>query len=177
MSGEWPVAGLAGPLSGCEIAADSTHGEGDRSMGTPRQSRSKAMKRWTKAALAGLLPTIALATAINPTPAEAASTIHGCRAGWVCIYPQNKGWNGDKPEAAGQYYTYGPHNLYNQFGTHRIFNNQTGGAAAWTCYGYNGTGGSYLLLGAGGWSDENLTPINSVYLTPSTGPLGYDPCR
>jgi hypothetical protein len=102
-------------------------------------------------------------TIFDATPAQAASTVHGCQAGNVCIYPQNAGWNGDRPEST--YYYYGYYNLSNMFGYHIIFNNQTGGATVTTCTGYNGTGcaGS---LGPGWYSNENFTPINSIVLRP-----------
>jgi hypothetical protein len=83
----------------------------------------------------------------------------GCPSGDVCIYPGD-GDSGD-PDT---YYTYGAHNLSNQYGTHLIVNNQTGGATFRLCTGYNGARcgdpkgpGSY---------HENLTPINSITLEP-----------
>jgi hypothetical protein len=99
------------------------------------------------------------------TPAaHAAATIHGCPAGYACIYPQNAGWNGDRP--SHKYYTYGEYNLSNQFGTHRVLNNQTGDwaeSAFYYCTGYNG-GGTCGRVQQGAWEDLNLTPINSVVL-------------
>jgi hypothetical protein len=93
----------------------------------------------------------------------AAATVHGCAAGDVCIYP-SAGWNGDRPSF--HWAAYGAHNLSNQYGTHRVFNNQTGGAIAYLCTGYDGTGTYYGPIYAGYYVDYNLTPINSVFLAP-----------
>jgi hypothetical protein len=51
------------------------------------------------------------------------------------------------------------------FGTHRILNNQTGGATMQTCTGSNGTGCEGYLP-AGWFIDKNMTPINSIRLNP-----------
>jgi hypothetical protein len=48
---------------------------------------------------------------------------------------------------------------------HRVFNNQSGGATARTCTGYNGTGCQGYLT-AYSYIDKNLTPINSITLQP-----------
>ncbi|EMF53903.1 MULTISPECIES: hypothetical protein [Streptomyces] len=118
----------------------------------------KAMR--TAAALVLAAGAVMTATA---TQAQAA-TSHGCPDGYVCIYPENAGWNNDQP--SHKYYTYGYHNLSNMVGTHRIINNQTGGATMQTCTGYNGTGCEGYLPG-GGWSiDKYMTPINSIRLNP-----------
>ncbi|MGW6723983.1 hypothetical protein [Streptomyces sp. NPDC054995] len=92
--------------------------------------------------------------------AQAAGTIHGCPSGAVCLYP-GAGWNGDKPSHA--FYAYGTHKIYDQYGTKRWFNNQTGGAKAYRCKGSNGTdcGGNQV---AGTYYDYDFTPINSVKL-------------
>ena len=80
---------------------------------------------------------------------------------------QNAGWNHDRPSAS--YWSYGPHNLSHQYGTHRIFNNQYGGARVEACYGFDGRGGGTLLLGTGVATDYNLTPVNSLVLLPKSG--------
>ncbi|ALC29450.1 hypothetical protein [Streptomyces sp. CFMR 7] len=89
-------------------------------------------------------------------------TYAGCRSGYVCIYP-GASWNGNRPEAT--YYRYGVYNLNNQIGTHRVFNNQTGGATVQLCTGYDGVGCGEKIAP---WSyrDVNLTPINSIRLAP-----------
>jgi hypothetical protein len=102
-------------------------------------------------------------TTVGVTGAQAATKYQGCDPGYVCIYPQNAGWNGGHPSLA--YKTYGYHNLSGQYGVHRIFNNQTGGATMRTCTGYNGTGCQGYLQ-AWSYMDKNLTPINSITLEP-----------
>jgi len=86
----------------------------------------------------------------------------GCPVGAVCIYP-NASWNYARPSHV--YWSYGYHNLRNQYGVHRIYNNQTGGATMRTCLGYNGTRCEGYLP-AGRYIDKNLTPINSITLQP-----------
>ncbi|WP_406148280.1 hypothetical protein [Streptomyces sp. NBC_01012] len=106
-----------------------------------------------------------LATGAASQAAEsgAQATVHGCKAGYVCVYP-GAGWNGDKPTLT--YYTYGAHNLVNQFGTHRVFNNQTGGASVALCTGYDGVNCGTKGY-PGQYTDANLTPINSIKLAKS----------
>ncbi|MGP3979727.1 hypothetical protein [Streptomyces sp. KR80] len=103
-------------------------------------------------------------TTVTAPQAQAAATAasHGCPSGYVCMYP-GAGWNNDRP--THKWYTYGAHNLSNVYGVHRLFNNQTGGATARTCTGYNGTG-CQGYLGAGWYIDKNMTPINSITLQP-----------
>jgi hypothetical protein len=82
----------------------------------------------------------------------------GCPSGYVCIIAPN----GTDIEA--KYYTYGAHNLVNMYDIHTVDNNQTGGATATLCYGYNGvdcTGPTVIV----GWAlHRNLTPFNSIRL-------------
>jgi hypothetical protein len=92
-----------------------------------------------------------------------AATYAGCPSGYACLYPQDAGWNGGHPSAL--YYRYGSYNLTNQFGIHRFFNNQTGGAGAYLCTGYNGSGTCYRQAPYT-YSDTNFTPINSIVLKP-----------
>lgn len=121
----------------------------------------------------GLATVLSLAAvAAAAPPASAAGAAYGCPAGYVCIYPRNAGWNHDRPEH--RYYTYGYHNLQNEIGVHRVFNNQTGTAVVWYCRGYNGTGGSNVLMGSPVWHDDNLTPINSLILARDN--YGVDAC-
>ncbi|MGW1297075.1 hypothetical protein [Streptomyces sp. NPDC002533] len=93
--------------------------------------------------------------------AEAAGTIYGCPSGAVCLYP-GAGWNGGEPTY--RFYSYDAHKISNQFGTKRLFNNQTGGAKAYPCKGSNGTNCD-RVLNAGYYRDLNITPINSIKLT------------
>ncbi|GIF13633.1 hypothetical protein [Actinoplanes teichomyceticus] len=107
---------------------------------------------------------VAAAGALLPgaTAAHAAAAYQGCPSGYVCIYP-NAGWNNGQPSL--KFYTYGAHNLSGQFGVKRFFNNQTGGAIARNCTGYNGTG-CQGIQPAGTYGDYNYTPYNSVVLAP-----------
>lgn len=99
-------------------------------------------------------------------PAQAATTAstEGCPSGYVCLYPSTN-WNGGVPSQ--KWLTYGYHNLTNVTGYHRFFNNQTGGASAYTCSGYNGTGTELGGVHATLWTDANFTPVNSVVLDAS----------
>lgn len=92
----------------------------------------------------------------------AQGTYQGCPSGYVCIYP-GASWNNGVPEH--KYYTYGAHNLVNEYGTHRVFNNQTGGATVQGCKGYDGVNCG-LKVKPGYYWDEDLTPINSIRLNP-----------
>lgn len=140
------------------------------------------MSIFTKAlaALGGL--TLAGGIVGVATPAHASGTVHGCPSGAVCIYPQNAGWNGDRPSI--EFWSYGAHNLSSQVGHHYVVNNQittgTGPAYVDLMSGYDGHGSaittvenydwrSYLDMpgynhSQHGWLDVDLTPINSVVL-------------
>lgn len=101
----------------------------------------------------------ALSGGLTAQPASASgSTVHGCASGYVCIYPQNAGWNGDVPQAT--YYAYGAFNLSSMYGSHYVLNNQTGGAAVGLCTQYDGGSCTYHPQD---WSGSvDFTPINSV---------------
>lgn len=92
--------------------------------------------------------------------AAAGGTYAGCPYGAVCIYP-GASFSGTPLK----YYSYGAHNLSNQYGVHRVFNNQYGGAIMRTCTGYSGTG-CQGVLSQYRYIDKNLTPINSIVLQP-----------
>lgn len=111
--------------------------------------------------LAAGVVTVAGATAQADT-LGAQGIWQGCPVGYVCIYP-DASWNNGVPEH--KYYTYGAHNLVNEYGVHRIVNNQTGDATVQLCLGYNGVdcGGK---MKPGTIRDANLTPINSIRLAP-----------
>lgn len=85
----------------------------------------------------------------------------GCPSGAVCIYPNNS-WNGGHPSHV--FYEYGAHKFYNQFGPHRVFNNQYGGAGAQICFDAGGSS-CYTGISPGTFKDVNLTELNSVKLT------------
>lgn len=91
-------------------------------------------------------------------PASAAGVVP-CPSGYACLYPN--------PPTAGEpaeYYHYGYYNLSDVYGILRFTNNQTGGAKAYLCDGYNG-GGPCQLVPAGTTVNVNFTPINSIYLS------------
>jgi hypothetical protein len=124
-------------------------------------SRRLTQRTATVIAVTGSSAALMLGT--TATAAEAA-TVHGCPSGYVCLYPQNAGWNYDRP--SHKWYTYGAHKLSYQYGNHNIYNNQTDDALAWFCTNYAGTTcPSYLS--AGTWAVANFTPINSVNLVPA----------
>lgn len=86
---------------------------------------------------------------------------HGCPSGAVCIYPDDS-WNGGQPSHA--FYSYGGHNFWNQYGEHRVFNNQHSGAMAQVCWGQGGTSCPTWIV-PGFYRDMNLTSFNSVRLS------------
>lgn len=85
-----------------------------------------------------------------------------CWVGYVCIYGQDSGWTNIvwAEDTAGTY------NLSGMESNHVIYNNQTNGWKFWTCTGYNGNGCSTGYLPAGTYMVKNLSPINSVKITP-----------
>lgn len=111
--------------------------------------------------------TAATSAASPASAAPTGRTIHGCPVGYFCIYPQNAGWNSDRP--SHKFYNYGRYNLSNQYGTHRMVNNQYGSTLVGTCRGYNATNGyQNLFYYQGQVIDANLTPINSIHLWSPT---------
>lgn len=111
------------------------------------------------AVLAAVIALAATLLTAYATPAANAVTT-GCPSGYVCIYP-SAGWNNGVPQL--KFVAYGSADLSNMTGTHRVYNNQTGGATVSLCTSYGGAGcGAYH---APAWyADVNLTPINSVDL-------------
>ncbi|MEU6925948.1 hypothetical protein [Streptomyces sp. NPDC046631] len=102
----------------------------------------------------------ALSLGGSAAAAGAAATIHGCPSGAVCLYPNGSRAN-DKPTYI--FYSYGAHKIYNQLGTKRIYNHQTGGATARNCYDAAGTNcGGYQQVNT--YADYNYTPYNSIRL-------------
>jgi hypothetical protein len=77
------------------------------------------------------------------------------------MYP-GTGWNGDHPSA--MWCNYGNYNLSGVYGTHLIFNNQTGGAVITFWKGYNSGGGCLAALVPGA-ATPNMTSVNSVSLS------------
>ncbi|MFE4053904.1 hypothetical protein [Streptomyces sp. YIM B13518] len=91
------------------------------------------------------------------------SNYQGCNLGYVCLYSY-AGWNGGSPEH--RYYDYGVYKLYDEYGVHRWFNNQTGGATTRLCINSDGTNCTSKLSSWAYW-DIDLTPYNSIRLDPS----------
>lgn len=101
------------------------------------------MRRIVRGAAALALATAA-ATAIGTGSAHASDQPqYGCPSGAVCIYGQNADYHNGHPTDV--FYSYGAHNLSGQFGDHFVLNNQTGGASAHLCLGYNGVDCRYPL--------------------------------
>lgn len=111
--------------------------------------------------VAAVVAAVMMSVAVSGGPAKAAatSTYAWCEEGYVCIYGDTS-WN--QPPIL-KFYTYGAHNLSNVLGAKRIFNNQTGGALAQVCFGYNGTNCGTVVHPWTYW-DLDFTPINSVRL-------------
>jgi hypothetical protein len=119
----------------------------------------KIMRTGSAIVLAAVaIMSVSAATAAAST--SAASSYEGCSSGTACLY-SGPSWAGGPID---HWVTYGSHNLSNVYGIHRFFNNQTGGAGAYLCTGYNG-GGSCFRVNAFVYTDINFTPINSVVLT------------
>lgn len=115
--------------------------------------------------LAALTSMVGLGLATSSTAQAAPSGAQdyaGCATGYACIYP-DASWNSNPTNS---YYTYGVHPLYNQYGDHRVFNNQTGGAVVRLCVDYAGTNCT-VPLGTFSYWDVDLTPYNSIKLSQS----------
>lgn len=113
--------------------------------------------------MSAVLATAATATALagGATSASAAVTDNdpwGCPSGYVCIFTQ------DGVTPVDKFYTYGAHNLSGKIGLYFVDNNQTNGATATLCYGYNGVNCTGGTLEAGSVYLKDLTPINSIRL-------------
>jgi hypothetical protein len=115
------------------------------------------------AVLAAMVAVIATMLVAYSAPAANATT-NGCPSGYVCIYPAAS-WNNGVPQL--KYVDYGYYDLSNMFGSHRVYNNQTGGATVAMCSSYGGA--SCQTYHPPGWyADVNLTPINSIDLATAT---------
>jgi hypothetical protein len=116
---------------------------------------------------AALVLAASAAMTVGATDARAAATgpTAGCPDGAVCIYPRDAAFNGNRPSHA--LFSFGAHNLSNQFGNHIVFNNQVEGARARACTGRDGTGDCQKLPNAERPVIVDLTPINSIVLVPA----------
>ncbi len=100
-------------------------------------------------------------TIVGATSAQAHSSVDGCPYGAVCVYDTDSA----SPQSRAIFYSSGYHNLSNEFGFHRVFNNQYGGWTFRLCTGYNGVGcGDPVRPGRSVY--QYLTPINSITLQP-----------
>ena len=124
----------------------------------PRRTRKASAIAFVAVAL------LAGGASVMATPASAAGpSVHGCPYGAVCIYPTG-GSPAGRPEPGGVYFSYGAHNLRNQFGYHTIVNNQYGGARYELCTRYAGFGSCTKPVSPGRTVSYNLTPYNSIVL-------------
>ncbi|MFC7304384.1 hypothetical protein ACFQVC_09200 [Streptomyces monticola] len=114
----------------------------------------------TTAALAIASGTVAVMAFGSTASAAPADEWAGCPDGAVCIYPKDQD-PAQKPSDI--FYSYGAHNLSNQFGNHWVLNNQHSGATASLCTGSGGSGcGDPIAAKTGVYAD--LGPINSITL-------------
>jgi hypothetical protein len=98
--------------------------------------------------------------------AASAGTVYNCRVGYACIYRDEDLSGHEIPEHT--YYYYGVYQLHNETGMHMITNNQYGGAAIKLCTDWNGHNfPTTVNFDNGGGGDFDLTPINSIVLTPT----------
>ena len=108
-------------------------------------------------AAGALSATMASGAHASDSPSAEGSPHNGCPYGAVCIYTPAGNATGT-PEHI--YWSYGEHQLYNEFGRHFVSNNQSGGANVLSL----GGGDYYFDLTAGTGTWINLTPIDSIYL-------------
>ena len=122
------------------------------------------MRKMLSTAAAFATATIAVVAMSGAAQAKPAGSVpwDGCPSGAVCIYGEGVVPK-DNPHPTDVYYSYGAHNLSNQFGQHWILNNQTGGASVTLCNGSNGTNCTDTI--AQDWAYKlNFTPLNSIPL-------------
>ncbi|MFF7888486.1 hypothetical protein ACH40F_46370 [Streptomyces sp. NPDC020794] len=121
------------------------------------------MRRITRRAAALAIAAAAL-TAVGTRSAHANDRpVYGCPGGAVCIYPEGADIHTSTPTDI--FYSYGAHNLSDQFGDHYVLNNEygSGNATAQLCNGYNGVD-CVTAIELNEFGVFNLTPINSVVL-------------
>lgn len=119
------------------------------------------MRSMTRRATAIAAVTVAVAAlSVGTAQAVKSDSWAGCPDGAVCIYPQNQN---PAVSPTDVFYSYGAHNLSGKVGNHWVLNNQTGGATANLCTGYNGAGcGGAIAASTGVYAD--LGPIYSIRL-------------
>lgn len=113
----------------------------------------------TGAALSGAAM-VGMSSAAQAIPDTPPADNHGCPRGAMCVYPDDS-WNNNNPTYA--FYSYRVHKIYNQYGVHRVFNNQYGeGYAALSPDSDGSSWGKYLAPGEA--FDLDITDINSIAL-------------
>lgn len=136
-------------------------------------SQSPADNRYDSVSRQSIQPNAAKPTeAKSNLPANVATDVTpagewaGCPLGAACIYRDGHPDHLRREYITNMYWSYGAHNLVNQFGDHWVLNNQYGGpnATVVLCYGYNGTNCTGRVIPPGWAFVENLTPINSIVL-------------
>ncbi|MGW7450441.1 hypothetical protein [Streptomyces sp. NPDC054787] len=119
----------------------------------------------TKLAATAATAVMALGTGVlaaSPAPAGDGSW-HGCPREAVCIYPRDAGWNNDHPSNV---YWDGVYQLYGQEGMHFVVNNQTYNWVDRLCYDSYGQNCDSYVQPAGTTWWVNLSPMNSIKLSP-----------
>jgi hypothetical protein len=128
------------------------------------------MRNRTKAAITAAV-TLVVGGGLTAVPAHA--DVIGCPPGWACIYAPSSAPLTDRLEPYYAFYTYGAHDIHNMYGVKGVCNQQTGGAVVRLYSGYGGTGTVLKTIkgsaypGFGNCVDVNLTPVNSMKLSPS----------
>ncbi|MFE5520308.1 hypothetical protein ACFQ9Q_21690 [Streptomyces virginiae] len=109
--------------------------------------------------------TLALGTGVLAAgPAQASyNTVEGCRSGEACIWPEGSPAAGVQPSL--RFSNAGTYNLSNQENWHWVLNNQTQNWKFKLCTGWNG-GGTCTNIPVDQWVAVNLSPINSVIVSP-----------
>lgn len=108
---------------------------------------------------------VAMTTATG-APAHADSgSWHGCPRGAACLFTGT-----DRNNPGGIIYEWwdGVYTLYEVYGNHLVYNNQTDGWVIDLCYGWNGRDCPNRVTPIQGVFVRNFTPINSVNLHPDS---------
>ena len=109
-------------------------------------------------AAVALTATVAGTAHASDAPSAEGGPEMGCPYGAVCIY-NPAGEATHTPEHV--YWSYGKHQLYNEFGPHYIVNNQSGGA---NVISFGSSPDYYFDLTARTATWFNLTSVDSIYL-------------
>lgn len=121
-------------------------------------------RRTRRAAAAAVTLAAAGAITFGSAAAAHAQTYYGCPEGAVCLYPAGKNYTNSTPEL--MLWSYGPHNLSNVYGYRDIINNQSDGASANLCLGYDGTN-----CNDPGAANNGYIPAQTVMINTDFGPV------